>query len=615
MSTPVAFGSGIITNSIVSFSAVGSSPSVGQNLTGYSWNFGDGQVSSSSLLNLNIDHMYMTPGVYTCILTVFQDNSTSSTFEIPVVIDVIQTYPSQIQNSTIKAKMGTYIIKELLDFFNIDTEHGTGFVFIGNSIPYANSDTLIPISDDTKMIERSAWDTMIIAKKINPSDVELVAPRNNWTANVVYNQYDDRIPKSSLLTSDISNNIFSMIVINSEGNVYKCLCNNNSGISTQEPTNNYTIADGFISTSDGYLWKYIYNIKLSNKFFTNSWIPVPFTGSPDVTVTEYDINNTSIISGTLNTIVVESGGNNYFHTTTTAEAFIAGAPSIALNSLNNVVENMNISGTGIITGTFITSIDTNYNLVYLSNSTIAAGGGISNPISITTRVDVVGDGVGTVSEVILSGNTISQIIVTSMGINYNRANVVIYGTATSNIATARPIISYYYGHGYNPAIELGSRSLMVLKRFGEIDASEGGLFPIDISFRQYGIMMSPHLYKDPNIIDYYSANSAMSLTLDLTLEAGSFYNKNDIVYQGSVDSPYFSGVVVSQDYFTVKLIKYRGTPVLGSLLTNGTVSRPLSAIKNPDIQPYSGELLYITNINPVQRSDGQSEELKLIITV
>ena len=511
--------------------------------------------------------------------------------------------------------MKTYIIREFKEFFNDVKHNDTGFVFVGNIIPYANSDTNITEIYDTKVDERSAWESMIVAKKINPSDVELVAPRLNWTGNVTYKQYDDTISKEILLSSDPANNIFSMVVINSEGNIYKCLSNNLSRLSTQEPTNNYTITDGFIETSDGYIWKYLYNVKFSNKFLTNDWMPVPFTGDLTVITTEYNINNNSIIPGTINNIVVETGGNNYIHSTKTASSFGVGSSFINLNDIGNVAVNMSISGVGILPGTYITSITQETNSIFLSNKTINNGGGVANNISITTRVDIIGDGVDALAEVILTGDSISKIMLDSIGSNYSRANVLIYGTATDNVAVVRPIFSYRYGHGYNPAIELASSNMMILKKFGEIDSTEEGVLSTDIIFRQYGVMMNPHIYGNTSIINYFSSNNTISQTYDLTLESGSLYNLNDFVYQGSPSEPIFSGIVVSQDALIVKLTSYKGKPDIGSLLTNGTISRPLSAVKLPGFEPYSGELLYITNIAPIQRSEGQSEEIKIIITV
>ena len=62
-------------------------------------------------------------------------------------------------------------------------------------------------------------------------------------------------------------------VVTDEYNVYKCLDNNNNARSTVKPTG--TALDPF-ETSDGYIWKFMYNIpiNLRNKFYTDDHIPV-----------------------------------------------------------------------------------------------------------------------------------------------------------------------------------------------------------------------------------------------------------------------------------------------------------------------------------------------------
>lgn len=62
-------------------------------------------------------------------------------------------------------------------------------------------------------------------------------------------------------------------VLTEDFNVYKCLDNNNGAVSTVKPSGTLTTA---FTTSDGYVWKFLYNvpIALRNKFLTNLYIPV-----------------------------------------------------------------------------------------------------------------------------------------------------------------------------------------------------------------------------------------------------------------------------------------------------------------------------------------------------
>lgn len=62
-------------------------------------------------------------------------------------------------------------------------------------------------------------------------------------------------------------------VLTDDFNVYKCLDNNNSAISTYKPVG--TVVDP-VNMPDGYMWKYLYSIPIAlrNKFLTEEYMPV-----------------------------------------------------------------------------------------------------------------------------------------------------------------------------------------------------------------------------------------------------------------------------------------------------------------------------------------------------
>lgn len=485
------------------------------------------------------------------------------------------------------------------------------FVFIGGGLAYANGDTEIITTNDCTVCEKKTWDGMIAAKKVFPNEVELVIPKNTWLSGRIYKDFDDKLSIMTLNTHDIANNIYSMCIINSENNVYKCLYNNNNSPSTDEPTGDYSVADGFIQTTDGYVWKYMYHVKESNQFLTSDWIPIPYASNVSISDAEYNIDTSFIIPGSLNKIAIDNPGSGYINSTITVDAFSTGSSYIQVQSLSNIVSNMAVTGTGISSGTYITSTSFEYNRIYLSTPTIGSGGGALNPVSIKTRAYISGDGDGCEGDVELISGTVSNIPITLMGTGYTFANVTIYGTGSN--ASARAILPTKYGHGYSPAIECGVRSLMVIKKFGDIDSTEDGLVPVDIKFRQYGVMINPYKYGTDEILHFSDASAVISQTTDITLEAGNFYSTGDLVYQGSPSSPTFYGYVLTQDYYTVKLVNFYGTPLIGVLLTNGTISRPVVNYTKEGLEKYTGDILYVKNLSPIERVLNQSEEIKLII--
>lgn len=504
--------------------------------------------------------------------------------------------------------------RRFVEDFSAEDHDQTKYVFIGNSNQYANSDTTIPDVVDAIATEKTIWDSMFAAKRITGNDVSLVIPRKNWTANTKYRQYDDIVDSTTLLSANTTLNLEPMYVITSDFNVYKCLSNNASNTqgSIVEPTGDFTTSNGFITTTEngqnGYTWKYLFNVKQSNKFLTDDWIPVPYLSD----ALDYGLNASNFVEGAIASIIVTNSGSGYIDSNVAVTSYLSGTNIISVANTANISNNMFVTGNGIITGTYITNLDTIFKKITLSTPTISAGSG---EISLKTRVDIQGDGNDdTTTEIKITNTTITKIDVTSIGTGYSTANAIIYGTGTN--ATARVILSPKYGHGYNPARELGANNVMIVAKFGEIDASENGIISIDTSFRQHGILSNAHRYGENARLSTTNANTVISQTLDLTLLPGTNYDLNEFVYQGTsnTDST-FSGVIHAQnsDTNTVRLINTKGTIAIGSLLKGNITSRIVSGVDYPFFEPYSGEILFVKNASKVDRYDGQSENIKIVI--
>ena len=86
--------------------------------------------------------------------------------------------------------------------------------------------------------------------------------------------------------------------------------------------------------------------------------------------------------------------------------------------------------------------------------------------------------------------------------------------------------------------------------------------------------------------------------------------------QGSVNNPSAYGFVNSQTTNGVRLTKVQGTFITGLLLigANSGSSRTVTAVANPEFQPYTGDILYTENITKLDRADGQAENIKLVIS-
>lgn len=199
-----------------------------------------------------------------------------------------------------------------------------GYIMLGRPSAWANGDNAVAIYD-TESTLFETFNNFIGGKKITGNDIFPVIPRKNWAANIIYTQYDDT---SNVLFSSQN----SMYIYTSTGNVYKCIDNANGALSTIEPANNYTTANGFVSTGDGYLWKYMYKVPGTSKFLTNTWIPAPTFQSASY----FGFAN-NLVAGAISRLVLANGGSGYSNTNTTIQITGSG-------SLGNVTVNVHPTG-------------------------------------------------------------------------------------------------------------------------------------------------------------------------------------------------------------------------------------------------------------------------------
>ena len=174
------------------------------------------------------------------------------------------------------------------------------------------------------------------------NEVKHVVPRFNWTANTVYQAYDDC---QCSLQQFTPNNNFYMVTTN--WNVYKCLNNSSNSNSTIMPTQVYT--DRAIEESDGYVWKFMYTLTAEEKlrFLTTSFMPVK-------TITENDnsqqwLVQENSIDGAIHVINVTNGGSGYTANdvvvSITGDGFYANAFAV-LNTSSNTVQSIVVDNLG-----------------------------------------------------------------------------------------------------------------------------------------------------------------------------------------------------------------------------------------------------------------------------
>lgn len=228
---------------------------------------------------------------------------------------------------------------------------------------------------------------------------------------------------------------------------------------------------------------------------------------------------------------------------------------------------------------------------------------------------ITGDGTGAnaFAQTNVLSNTISAIIIDRPGSGYTYAEVLAYDDSTFGIgAQLRAIISPPGGHGSDPLRELGGSNLMINMR---LRYDEDGKLPVTNDFRQIALLRDPLSYGEETV----RTNTAFSQTTTLTLSGVGDDNffEDEIVYQGtSLATATFKGTVVSWNGINqIKLIDVSGIVESQTLIgaqsgATGVVSIPFT---EPELEPYSGELLYIDNIEPISRASDQIEDFKIVL--
>lgn len=505
--------------------------------------------------------------------------------------------------------------------------------YVGIGIPKRWGDAFDPESQNeispvffTTNYRNDVFKTLVAIKMITDTDTALVVPRVDWANNKPYDAYSDSVElfshydkttisgtvnaSGNLITTNtatlvgslssgntitlntetkqiISVNATSVIVNssfsysvtdkqlvkydstypyfannfyvrNSKDQVFKCLFNNSSANSTVEPNidiDGQLPENPYILSSDGYKWKYLYTIPygLKQKFFTLEWMPV--------------VEDNGVVAGSvdgrIDIVDIVSGGTGYF--------------------LDN------------------------------------GESGNSTSLSILT---VVGDGTGASMTAKVESGVITKINILNGGSEYTYANILIDDPdQLSNGNTANLVVSVSppKGHGSNPVTELGCYTIMISLK---LDGTESDTIPVGtdddpFDYRQICLIRDPLLANGS-----YAAGTNYRATtkISLTDPGISNYANDETVYIGSsLAAANMTATVVNWNPSTNELFvnDIKGNVVVGSTLTGNTSAATATILSSdhPDIELFTGDVLYIENRSKIVRDVDQSEQIRIAMSL
>ena len=387
--------------------------------------------------------------------------------------------------------------KNFVDSFNkMGVDGNRYYVFAGNHQNYTSGISVI--NDDVNDTTVDVYRNMIFGKLTQPQDVSLMIRRVEWASGTIYDMYDDQ---NTIL---YFKNFFAATTDGSYYYVFKCLSNNNGGISTVSPTLYSTGDDGlFISPVDNYIWKYMYSVDATTFSKFSNDIFMPYVANSSV------IN--SAIPGSIDAIKIISAGtgyNNYIVTGSFSPSDIGVYSNsqyygISVGGASNIDDYYKgcilviTSGAGSgqykqilqyqgTTGTKYVILDSSFATIPDNTSTY----------SIYPGVYITGDQTQSVNALAWAyinpnGNSVNRIEMLNRGAGYKIASANVYASAYVNptsVATVKSIVSPPGGHGSNPANELYCNAVAVSVQFKN---NEGNTIPVTNQYRQVGLLLNP----------------------------------------------------------------------------------------------------------------------------
>ena len=386
-----------------------------------------------------------------------------------------------------------------------------------------------------------------------------VIPTYDWAANTVYSAYNDNVAGQPATSYYVRTN---------DNNVYLCVrtgknATGTTQVSTVKPDHTDTT---LTAESDGYVWKFLYTITTanSNSFLTSEFMPVKFVDSAlptDPEFSQYSVQNAAIAKQIVGYRVTTAGGP------------YTSAPTITVSG----------DGTGA-----------------KARAILSATGSIA-------AIEV--------------GDSASAPIVSCMGTNYDNAVVSISSATLAGGGTAAkavPIFSPKAGLGADPRKDLRSTSLMLnIKPAG----NETGTWITGNDYRQIGVFKNLLLYDSAGKFTTGSGLALNRMRLTTLPGVGAISFANDVELTGGTsgakawldfydDSNTF---MYHQDEYTGFGSFQNGETVTVEGYTASTLTID-SALVNPTVDRFSGDLLYIDNrATATTRDAGQTEDIKIVI--
>lgn len=302
-----------------------------------------------------------------------------------------------------------------------------------------------------------------------------------------------------------------------------------------------------------------------------------------------------IYAGSIIGIVVENSGTGYTFMKLTISGIGTGAVLSPVLTASNFVSDQSIVEQTAVSGAIYSIQVVNEG----NNYTVA-----------TTSISVIGDGTGCTAVPVIVDGRITKIQVTAAGTGYTYTNVQIIDPSRASYGNNIDAIVYAIlppngGHGFDAISELFGNTVSINSSLRQ----EAALSSLIQDFRQFGILKNP--------TDLLT-NRKFDLQSKVVTHVVNFNNttglvKDEILLFGDIKFRVVSwiGNTVHIQQLGIKYVDPLG--VLIAEAENTRTYNSISIVSYPEINKYSGKLIYTSNENPFSFTEDQGIIIKTFL--
>ena len=474
--------------------------------------------------------------------------------------------------------------------------------------PNAWPDDSVPTTPyENDYTSHTLWENMFAAKRVDAADIIHSSPRNLWVSGTTYVEYDDQ-------DTNIESKVY--FVISANNNVYMCL-KAGAGASTTNPDNTGVQTSGVInhSSSDGYIWKYMYTVPTADvtKFLTTSFIPVrhiketPPSGSDSALTNQFSVQ-TNAVDGAIFNMKITTAGTGY-----------TSAPTLTISGNGASATATATVSSGAITGITMTNVGTGYRHAVVTISGGGGSGGVIRPVIgpvggfgadptndlrshyVTINTVFTGDESGAIPD----SNDFRQIAVLKNPIEKANESATITATGSMVIGNFYKILTMGNTTDANFATAGSTSGNPVVGEIFKalvttISGSSTGTIAQVAEASAYNTCKSVTI--PASLASTYVADFAFEAHTSGTVGAKGivveYNNTSGVLHYIQNESTGFG--VINTNHFL------RGTGTSGA-------GNDVTAVGAPLINHHSGDVMFVENRSATTRSAGQVETVRLVI--